>query len=1311
MSEIRTGEENSEMAQTNSQAAGPQWTREQLRAITAEGSDILVAAAAGSGKTAVLVERIIRRISDEERPLDVDRLLVATFTKAAADEMRQRIREALEQKLREQPDSRHLRRQLALLPRASITTLHSFCLDVIRQHVQVLGLDPSFRVAAETETDLLREEAMDEIFERCYAESEPESDFWRLVETYSGDRSDRPLFELVARLYDFSRSHPDPDLWLQTMTDAFLHVREPAWLKHLQKDVRLELEGVLSLLEEALAIAGEPAGPAPYIPQLERESELVRQAVHAAEHGSWEDLHAAVHRISFDRLASCRGEEYDKRKQERAKDLRDRAKDAFQAVKEECFGRTPQQFAEENLRLHPLIRALVGLVQNFAALYEAAKRKRNVVDYADLEHYCLRLLRDPNEPGRLVPSDIALEYRERFHEVLIDEYQDTNMTQEAILELLSRPSPGNRFMVGDVKQSIYRFRLAEPSLFLRKYRSFGSDPARADGGLRIDLAQNFRSRRPVIDAVNFVFRQIMSEQVGEMAYDDQAALRFGAAYYPELPDEDEGAVELLLLDRAEANRDDGIGAGGDRADAHHAEADPMAGAEDQPGSAGDELEELETAQLEARQIAARIRRWMGEDGRPFLVWDKQLKSMRPVQFRDIVILLRATHHWAPVFLEELRLAGIPAYGESSTGYFSAVEVDTVLSLLKIIDNPYQDIPLAAVLRSPICRITENELAEIRIFCRREPFYTAVRRYAEAEDGTEPKLREKLAAFLRQLERWRVEARHTGVSELIWRLYRMTGYFEFVGGLPGGAQRQANLRALYDRARQFESTSFRGLFRFLRFIERIRDSGGDLGVAGAIGEQEDVVRIMSIHKSKGLEFPVVFVAGLGKRFNRQDLNRPFLLHRELGFGPKIFDPDLRVSYPSLAHIAIRRRLNLEMLAEEMRVLYVALTRAREKLVLVGTFRDAAKEMLRWSEAASRTELGLPDALLAGARCYLDWIGPALARHPDGSGAFRAAVGMPGESGPEESGPGVSESGEGEASGAAILDPSRWRVLLASGREWREAAPARAARDETIMKALYRAEPLFHLHSDRTDELEDRFRWVYPHAQASRWFSKTSVSELKRRTLMEPEADQEELPVPADSVRPERRSRLLRRPRFLGDGKLAPTEKGILYHAVMQHVPLDLRPDGREAAAAIDRLAQEGKIPRHLAGEVDPESIAAFFRTPLISRLRQARDVRRELPFSFGLPASELYPDAREAAAGETIIVQGVIDCLFAEEDGYVLLDYKTDAIDGVSVTVETIRRRYETQIRWYARAVEGILRRPVKEAYLYLFSAGSLVRMI
>lgn len=1324
---------------------GSYWSDDQWKAISLTGGDILVAAAAGSGKTAVLVERIIRKLSAADEPLSVDRLLVATFTKAAASEMRQRIREALEKELTRDPGSEHLTRQLAMLGRASITTLHSFCMEVIQRYYTLIPLDPGFRIASESETSLLRQEVLEELFEEKYASEQEGGRFLTLVDWFSGERSDDAVLNLVQKLYDFSRSHSWPEYWLRQAASVFWTpdpgaLEASPWVESILTDASITLDGAADLLHQAKMLAVSPGGPEPYALTLEDDLSVVTALISAVQAGGWSGLFEQFQTVMFGKLKPCKKDQTDPVVQERVKSLREEAKKMVTELRNQLFARTPETFLTELHGIAPLMEQLAELVIEFGERYTREKTARGWLDFSDLEHYCLQILRHPDStPEATMPSDAAREYQAQYDEVLLDEYQDTNTVQEDIVRLISRQNPGNRFMVGDVKQSIYRFRLAEPGLFLEKYRSYGD--SFDEEGLRIDLARNFRSRREVVEAVNLLFRQIMNEGVAEIAYDARAELVYGEGF----PESDEGndyRPELLLVDR---RREDASSA---------AEEVNTDGVDTEEETAA----ELEAVRLEARAIAARIRELTGESGQPPLrIYDKQLKDTRPVEYRDMVILLRSTLSWAPVMIEELRMEGIPAYGELSQGYFQASEVETMLSLLQIIDNPLQDIPLAAVLRSPIYGLSEEALAEIRLAAGSGSFYEAVLAAAGRQDGIQDKdmvdrdsesgdpdvavepssLSVTLNAFLSQLELWRNQAREGELSTLIWGIYRDTGYLDWVGGLPGGPLRQGNLRALHDRARQYEmTTSSRGLFRFLRYVNRLRENGGDLGSAASAGALEDAVQMMTIHKSKGLEFPVVFVAGLSKQFNRQDLNANFLMHKEMGFGPKFVDGPMRVSYPTLPNLAIRRRAQMELLAEEMRVLYVALTRPKDKLILISSVKDLAKAVEVWGGALEIREERLPDYILARGRSYLDWIGPSLIRHP-AAAELRRYAGLP------------------ETSSSVLAEShSDWIIGFAPAKEFifsgaLEAAAAQVENDRepgddavpiteySKLKALISGGSVAVLDQgdpELDEQVNGKLGWIYPYAVSTRISAKTSVTEMKRML-----ADQEEPPsdiFAENELRKEMEQPLeqvdfklhLRRPRFMEQAKMTPTERGTAYHTVMQHLPFDKEPGEKTVRESLERLVEVQIMTAEQAAAMDVASIAAFLASPLGGMLQRAEWIRREMPFSYGLSAADAYPrlaplieatteinekspiTIAQTLDRETVLIQGVVDCLFFVDGKQILLDYKSDKVLPHRGGIPALTEAYRFQLELYATAIKQITGVPVDEQWLYFFDTGDAVKL-
>lgn len=1252
------------MVTNNPKPLGSQWTDDQWKAISTSGQDILVAAAAGSGKTAVLVERIIKKISNSDHPVDVDRLLVVTFTNLSAQEMRNRIGEALEKSLKEDPTSLHLRRQLSLLNRASISTIHSFCLNVIREYYYKIELDPAFRIANDVEIDLLMEEVLDDLFEEQYS-IENNEPFFDLIDRFSSDRDDSAVQDLIRNLYHFSRAHPFPKQWLEEIVKSYdvedvEKIEELPFYPYLKNDIKLKLMGAKMLLEQAGELTKMPAGPAPRAKNIENDLNQIDRLLKSNEI-SWQHMYEDMQAVNFPRAATCRGSEFDKALLDKWTKLRNQAKKQVETIRDELFKRKPENYLKDMVMMKPVIETLVKLVQQFTDRFQAVKQEKGLVDFADLEHYCLDILQDENSrPDKIIPSEAALNYRNHFEEVLVDEYQDVNLVQEMILKLVTKESEaeGNFFMVGDVKQSIYRFRLAEPMLFLTKYKRFTS--LGNQSGLKIDLSKNFRSRSEVLDATNFLFKQIMGETVGEIDYDEDAELKLGADY----PNSDVMQTEVLFINKS-----------------HSLEESQYE--ESQEDIAEFSEAELETVQLEARVMAKKIKELI--QGK-FQIFDKKLNKTRNITYRDIVILLRSMP-WAPQIMEEFKQQGIPVYAELSTGYFEATEVAIMLSLLRVIDNPHQDIHLASVLRSPIVGLDANELAIIRIHHKTGSYYDSLISFVNnTPNGKYEKLQQKLHSILAKLEEWRTFARTESLPNVIWKLYRETQFYDFVGGMPGGKQRQANLRALYDRARQYEATSLRGLFKFLRFVDRMQDRGEDLGTATAIGEQEDVVRLMTIHKSKGLEFPVVFIGGLSKQFNMQDLNKTFLLDKDLGFASKFINPTLRISYPMLPQITLKQKMKLELIAEEMRVLYVALTRAKEKLFLVGTLNDANASFENWENHAGNKEWLLPDFVKLSAKSYMDWIGPALVRHRDYQAFFKKEQSMP-----------VMDE--------VFQHRSKWNFKVFEIDELELSEKDEEKMEQNILHAIKDGEEV-KSRSDYFIEVERQLNWSYSHQQAISKRSKQTVSEIKRqREFIDEHSD--------TSLLKKTSTFIAKRPKFMQEKKLTPAEIGTATHMVMQHIPFsrDISPEFIENLLA--RMVTEELLTEEQAEVINIQSIMAFFNTEVAKRLRNAKNVYREVPFNLGLAADEVYSNW-DSDEKEKVLIQGVIDCIFEDDEGIVLLDYKTDTISGKYKDTKTalciLKERYQIQMELYAKALESSLKRPIKEKYLYFFDGSHLVKM-
>ncbi len=1295
------------------------WTTEQWEAITEKDCNLLVAAAAGAGKTAVLVERIIRKITDDKNPIDIDRLLIVTFTNAAATEMRERIAEAISVSLEKNPDSRLIQRQLALLGKASITTIHSFCKEVIRGNFQCIDIDPSFRIADETESSLMKLEALNDVFVEQY-EKESNKEFFELLECYGGNRDDQILMDMVLSLYTFIQSSPWPKAWLEDMTGSLsvpegMDFGQTPWGKVIMDSVRVELEGIKDMMTRAVDLVKTGLGLEKYLAVYREDLtniESILNIMKSQPASTWDHLYNALQSIEFTRLPNA-AKEVDKEKQELVKTIRDDVKACIKKLCEKLVTANSSEITEDLKLLYPKMKCLADLVTGLAEKYAEKKSRKSVVDFNDLEHFCLEILSKKGENGALEPSDIALSYRERFAEILVDEYQDSNLVQEMMINMISRiyPKP-NVFMVGDVKQSIYRFRQARPELFLHKYNTYS--PEKGHAFRKILLFKNFRSRKEVVDAVNFIFKQIMSVHAGELDYTDDEALNPGAVF-AESYQEDwtvGGEAELHLIQTGIGKQEDVDSGPNEAYDAQETSEDVE-----------DEEEILDNIQCEARLVAQRIHQLVESEDRTFAVYDKSKKEYRKVEFRDIVILLRTTKNWSEVFVDELAIAGIPAFADTGSGFFKTIEVQVVLSLLQIIDNPYQDIPLLAVLRSPMVSFTTDQLAELRLADRKGPLFDALRKCAA---GT-GKISLKAAEFLEKLKKWREMSLYLSTDQLLWRLYDETGYYGMVGAMPAGEQRQANLRILFERARQFEETSYKGLFNFISFIDKLKSSRGDMGSAKTLSENDNVVRIMSIHKSKGLEFPVVFLSGCGKKFNLQDMNKSILLHQDLGFGPDVVDHIRRLSWPSAAKQAIREKIKAETLSEEMRILYVALTRAREKLIITGAANDVGKAVTKWLATAGSEESRLPDYEMLKGNNYLDWIGPALMRHK-GCGDLRnsAPIGS-------------------EFRGCLIDDPSQWQIKLwnkgdvLNGRRseeslegefiaWLDSLSGKAHQDnhepshQITLEEMLKEQPELIITSPVTEtknfdrliagietpcvinineEIERRLSWKYPYVKTSKVPAKVSVTELKRRFNTQISEDSGAIP----SYLPT----LVSKPLFLEEKKgLSAAEKGTILHFIMQHLDFSrIAPRESEIMAQIEAMIAKDLITRQQAQSVDIQKINQLFSSELGKRMLASGSINREVPFNMEIPCCELYRDMNaEDCQDETVLLQGVIDCFFEELDGIVLVDYKTDYVpDGKE---ESIKERYRLQIHYYSRALEILTGKKVKEKYIYLFWNGKVI---
>lgn len=1261
------------------------WTNEQLDAITARDCNLLVAAAAGAGKTAVLVERIIKKITDINNPVDIDRLLIVTFTNAAATEMRERIATAISDVLDKNPDSHLIQRQMALLGKASITTIHSFCMDVIRSNFQAIEIDPNFRIADETESTLMKLEALNDLFEEQY-ERQDNKEFFDLLESYGGNRDDQAIMDMVLNLYTFIQSSPWPETWLIEKTEA---LKIPAgtdfaasiWGKVLLSSVKIELNGLANMLAQALDMIKTGMGPEKYLPVFQEDLSIIKNLEriidHSMNHQSqaiWDNVYESLDSISFSTLPrlSKTDDKYSQEELiERVKKIRDNVKARIKKLKEKIVTAGSADCISDLNFIYPKIKALASLVTGLSLRYAEKKSKKAVVDFNDLEHFCLRILSKTDDEGNIKPSDVALSYRQRFIEIMVDEYQDSNLVQELIINMISKAGTEkpNVFMVGDVKQSIYRFRQARPELFMDKYNRYSTEKGKPFR--KILLYKNFRSRNNVVNAVNFIFKQIMSVNAGELDYTQDEALNPGASF-PDLESENAicgGVTELHLIQTGvEADTTDDSWQEDTETDTNSDES-------------SDEI--LDNIQCEARMAARRIQCLMSpdKDGKSFYVYDKVRKEYRKVEYRDIVILLRTTKKWADVFTDELTLAGIPVFADTGSGFFKTIEVQVMLSLLQIIDNPYQDIPLLSVLRSPIASFSTDDLTDLRLLEPKGPLFDGLIKLSEKEEG---EACNKAGEFLVKLIKWRELSLYISTDQLIWKLYNDTGYYGFVGAMPGGEQRQANLRILFERAKQFEETSYKGLFNFISFIERLRSSKGDMGSAKILSENDNVVRIMSIHKSKGLEFPVVILSGCGKRFNLQDMNDSILLHQDLGFGPDAVDYNTRLSWPSAAKEAIRVKIKAETLSEEMRVLYVALTRAREKLIITGAVGDAAKMAKKWMSASNCNSEKLPDYEMLNCSSYLDWICPAIIRHKS-SDRLRQVASM-----------------ENQYKGLLLDDSSQWSIELWNKNDVTGDKEVEQIKDNEFLQWL-------DSHNNLKDdvlfnEIERRLKWEYPYTDASAIPAKISVTELKRRFNTQSD--------PSETLLSSYETNLVKKPGFLEEKKgLGSAEKGTIMHFIMQHLDLPALKEKTIREAVIEQvnhMADKDLLTRNQIESIDLSLVCNFFNSDLGNRMLESIKISREIPFNIEIPCKDLNKACSDSIKEESILLQGVIDCCFEEDDGIVLIDYKTDNIKTDYENI--VRDRYKLQMDYYAKALEKLTGKKVIEKCIYMLKAGKTIKI-
>ena len=1264
---------------------GVKWTPEQESAIMSPkdsnlgAQTLLVAAAAGSGKTAVLVERIITRLKDMENPLSVQELMVVTFTKAAAAEMSARIGVALAKAMESTDDKAlqaRLERQLNLLPSAHISTLHSFCQWVIRSYFYKLDIPPTARIGNEAEMALLKQEVLENLLKEAYEHNT--YGIFDLSDFFSDDKSDAGLQDKVLSLYEFAMSQSNPDGWMRHAVEPYKaaqeqDLRDTLWGRAMWDDQQTEIDRIADRIEQMEPLLESPVGPKKWDKVYQEQLAALAQLKGAQ---TWSDMVDVCRNLdtftkaSFTSLGKALEKgEVDGALADEFKSLGSQNKDSLKGMKNGLFhideSILQQQFKDQ----YPLIHNLVELTIAFHKAYDEAKKEQGIMDFSDLEHLCLALLVEPGTEDDPQPSEVALELQDTFKEIMVDEYQDTNGVQETIINLISRVD--NRFYVGDVKQAIYSFRMADSSLFMNKYNTYGLMNDAVER--RIDLAKNFRSHENILTTTNFIFYQIMTQEAAELDYGEKESLIPGRIVEEAPSDWVGGAVELHLLDTSDTNRSD------------ETDGDSE--------TAGDEPEnnerELDFIIQKIKELHASKKQVQNADG-----------SFRQIQWRDFAVLRRSLAGWGTRAVAAMRQAGIPAVVNERDGYFEAQEIQLLLSLLQIIDNPEQDLPMAAVLHSGLVGLDANELGALRLtgdgsLWSVMPLYTE-----QAQD-------ERLLQFIAHIERWRTLSRRHGVADLLWDVYETLDYVNYVGAMPNGLVRRANVMALYERAKGFESSGFRGLFRFLRFVESLRDSNQDMAVANVVTEADDVVRLMTIHKSKGLEFPVVFLSGVQKKFNTMDFNSPLLVDKNGGIGLKGYYPDIRVSYPSMPWLYCKSIKSDAMKAEEQRILYVALTRARDKLFLTGYINKEIKKEKGVGAHIKHAALTQPQALgadlIKAGNSYLHWLLIAFARHLDGGAPLRNIIEL-----------------EGETNFDLLDRQCQVKVEIHDGSLYGD-LDYKADVDETTINTVRALGKVNDVALP--EEIVQRFAFTYPNPVAAKTTAKISVSELKRRfaerdaeAVSTTDVSMQQKPVISCNITEDTTgenaildtsiptineteladSVFGRKPLAIAaaDEVVTGAQWGTLMHEAMQWLPVK-KYTQTSMTDMLDSLQAEGKFSDEERSLLSDRSLYGFFNSDLGQRLIASKRVERELPFSMLFDGNRVYPDVEN---GERLFLQGIIDTVFVEDDQWVLVDYKTDRVKSGDELI----RRYKIQMDLYKEALERLTNMPVKASYIYSF---------
>lgn len=1195
-----------------------EWTREQKKIIELKNSNILVSAAAGSGKTAVLVERIINFVINENE--DIDKFLIVTFTNAAANGMKQKIQKSIVKSIQSGKNKSHLKKQLNLLNKANISTIHAFCIDVVRKNFHIIGIDPNFRIGDPNEIDILLQESLEEVLERAYTKKS--EDFVKLVEGFTKNRGDSELCELIKDMYHFILSFPNPLAWLKESVDMLKvghdKLESSLWIKAVRENVSMLLEGAIESLKQAKELSQESDGPLPYVDALIEDLYNVENISNLLNNDFEKFIHS-IHCINHPRLGQLRGknkENCSEEKQLEVKSLRDEYKKLIDSIKKLIPNKTLKDFAEDiNYMYFPML-SLYDIVVDLSETFKTKKMEKAIVDFSDVEHYALEILKN---------KEIGDMYRKKYNYIFIDEYQDSNGLQETLIEQIKRSN--NLFMVGDVKQSIYRFRLADPSIFIKKYMMYQNNEESSETlNVRVDLMKNFRSRKEILDGTNYLFKKIMSEKIGEIEYTEESFLNSGT----EFNISDENYIELDIIEKSTEDDED----------------------------LDEDIKTMKTAEIEAKFAVQKIKELIKQQ-----TYIPQSEEFRKIEYKDIVILMRSVSNWSEIFEEIFEEEGIPFYFDGGAGYFETIEIKIIINLLKIIDNIRQDIPLLSVLRSPIGKFTTEELIKIRIMSPNLNYIEAV--YAYKNKGNDY-LSDKLQLFIEKVESWKKKSRYMHLNDFIWEILMETGYYYFSGVLPKGNIRQANLRLLTDKAFDFEKTSMRGLFNFLRYIEKLSVSSGNVSTAKTLGENDNVVRLMSVHKSKGLEFPVVLMCGLNKKFNRVDIAKNILKHKTYGIAPKYINPDERIYKETFPRLALKNVIKVENLSEEMRVLYVAMTRAVDKLILIGTVNKIESKVKRWKKGATKYNIYISET-------FMDWICSSLYNHKD----FKEIKQM---------------FGDNDCKFEINNLSSKWRVNRYTLSDINYEDSEKINDRIKIINEI--SEFKSKVNSRHNDVIQERLNWKYEYVKSVNVPSKLSVTDLKMLKGNEFEYVQHKIPLLKDI------------PAFKEDKvEFTKAEIGTIVHFVMQHLNLNCDLSYDNIKSQINDMIKKKLLSEKEANVVDVKKIVQFFNTNIGRRMKISPAVKREVPFVIKKQADEIINSLDK---NDIILIQGIIDCYFYEGKEVVIIDYKTD--DIAQMGLKTIKEKYKPQILSYKEAVEKITNKKVKSCYLYLFDIDEAIEI-